>query len=130
LPIIRYFVFIGSLLLALLFVADRYLTPSPDPVRAAEVDRTIIRIHSARALPEKIVFDTSQPMPAPSIVADARPDNDPREAHAMVVTPPIKTEKAAVTPVRHVAERPRAHPRRVSRDRRLAFEQRDLFAGW
>ncbi|WP_439370679.1 hypothetical protein [Bradyrhizobium sp. DASA03120] len=58
-PIIRYFLFVGSLLVALLFLAD-FLFPAP-PERSAgiDVDRSIIRIHSARVLPERIVFDTS-----------------------------------------------------------------------
>ena len=131
-PIIRYFVFIGSLLLALLFVADRYLAPLPDAISAAAVDRTIIRIHSARALPDKIVFDTSQPSVAPAAVAlaDEPAVDAPREAHAMMAAPAVQTAKPA-PPARHIAERQRARSRHVARDRRLfALNQRNLFAGW
>ncbi len=133
-PIIRYFVVIGSLLLALLFASDHYLSLPLDAVRSAEVDRTTIRIHSARAVPEKIVFDTSQPVTTPSAVslAEARPE--PREAHAMMATPPRRADKAAAPSVRPVAERTRTQARRVARerwkDRRLALEQGNLFAGW
>ena len=70
-PIIRYFVLVGSLLVALLFLAD-YLFPAPlQAGTEVDVDRSIIRIRSARALPERIVFDTST-APAPSSVARAR----------------------------------------------------------
>ena len=131
LPIIRYFVFVGSLLLALLFAADRYLSRPPDAIRSAEVDRTIIRIHSARTPPEKIVFDTSQRMAAPSSIAlnDERTIDDSPQV-AAEAAPPVQAEKTVVTPGRHVAERQRMHSRRAVRDRRFAFDQRNLFAGW
>jgi hypothetical protein len=59
-PIIRYFIFAGGLLVALLFLADYFLPASPELSAGVDVDRTIIRIHSMRALPERIVFDTSE----------------------------------------------------------------------
>lgn len=58
-PIIRYFLFAGALVVALLFALDRNLPPLGERSIGPEVDRSIIRIHSARALPEKIIFDTS-----------------------------------------------------------------------
>ncbi|MCK1754436.1 hypothetical protein IVA78_04260 [Bradyrhizobium sp. 137] len=45
--------------MALLFALDRNLPPLGERSIGPEVDRSIIRIHSARALPEKIIFDTS-----------------------------------------------------------------------
>ena len=50
-PIIRYFVFVGGLLLALLFAADRYLPAPIERAGPSDPDRTIIRIASARSLP-------------------------------------------------------------------------------
>lgn len=131
LPIINYFIFVGSLLLALLFAADRYLPPRPDAIRASEVDRTIIRIHSARALPEKIIFDTSQPVAAASAVAlaDERPGDDPREAHAMIAEPSVQRTKTALI-AGHAVERQRARPRKTAGDRRFAFDQHQQFPGW
>ena len=74
-PIIRYFVFVGSLLVALLFLAD-YLFPAPLQARTeVDVDRSIIRIHSARTLPERIVFDTSTVL-APSREPSTRDANN------------------------------------------------------
>ncbi|WP_407122629.1 hypothetical protein [Bradyrhizobium sp. STM 3561] len=77
-PIIRYFVFVGGLLLAVLFVADRYL---PAPVQRAgpsDLDRTIIRIAAARTLPEKIVFDTRPRADLPTITQADSPE-EPRQ---------------------------------------------------
>jgi hypothetical protein len=45
-------------LTALLFAADRYLPASIDQAQSADLDKTIIRIRSARNLPEEIVLDT------------------------------------------------------------------------
>jgi hypothetical protein len=59
-PIIRYFMFAGGLLAAVLFLADYFLPAAPEPGAGVDVDRTVIRIHSMRALPERIVFDTSE----------------------------------------------------------------------
>jgi hypothetical protein len=76
-PIVRYFVFIGGLLLALLFVVDQYLPEVSERFAAGDVHRTIIRIRSARPLPEKEVFDIplvpfrGQP-PSPSMPRMAR----------------------------------------------------------
>ncbi|KQT13729.1 MAG: hypothetical protein ACOY3N_11525 [Bradyrhizobium sp.] len=135
-PIIRYFVFVGGFLLALLFAADRYL---PAPVEAAAVadpDRTIIRIKSARSLPEKIVFDTSQRAEVPMIAqADPIPEEPPREVReAMAAVPGAPSGEARKeAPARAAAVL--THPKRSAKlqkrtpDRRLAFERTDPFAG-
>ena len=70
-PLGRYFFFVGSLLLALLFFADRYLPISSSQtfMREARVDKSIIRIKSAHRWPEKIVFDTTSPTIVPSVPA-------------------------------------------------------------
>jgi hypothetical protein len=61
-PIARYFIFVGGTLAALLLIADRCL-PTPQAMFAKQlvIDRSIIRIKSARKWPEKVVLDTSQP---------------------------------------------------------------------
>ncbi|BBO02035.1 MULTISPECIES: hypothetical protein [Bradyrhizobium] len=135
-PIIRYFVFVGGFLLALLFAADRYL---PAPVEAAAVadpDRTIIRIKSARSLPEKIVFDTSQRAEVPMIAqADPIPEELPREVReAMAAMPAAPSGEARKEEPAHVAA-VLTHPKRSAMlrkrtpDRRLAFERADATAG-
>lgn len=69
-PIARYFIFVGSTLAALLFIAG-WCLPMPPAMFADQspaIDRAIIRIKSARKWPEKVVLDTSQPTIAPLAV--------------------------------------------------------------
>jgi hypothetical protein len=61
-PVARYFVWVGGVLLALLFIADACLPELPAG-KAIDASRPVIRIHSERKWPERIVFDTSAPMP-------------------------------------------------------------------
>jgi hypothetical protein len=70
-PLVRYFVFVGGALLALLFVADVY-APKSAAVTATETantDNPTLRIRSDRKWPERIVFDTSIPTIVPALVA-------------------------------------------------------------
>jgi hypothetical protein len=73
-PLARYFLFVGAALLALLFVVDAYAPKSP-PVGRTTVtaDLSIIRIHSDRKWPERIVFDSAFPVltPAPAKMTEA-----------------------------------------------------------
>jgi hypothetical protein len=72
-PIARYFLFVGGVLLALLFISDAVLPQLPVADRA-NADLPVIRIHSDRKWPERVVFDTTRPtitpIPAP-VVAEA-----------------------------------------------------------
>lgn len=135
-PIVRYFVVVGSLLLSLLFVAD-YLAPSAaQSSTAADVDRSIIRISSNRPLPDKIVLDVAQPpAKAAALNVDAAPEEPSQhDALAMILPePPVETRQARaaakhVASRRHTARAPRNSPKIT--ERRLAFEHRDMFAGW
>jgi hypothetical protein len=135
-PIFKYFMLTGSVLLALLFVADIYLPPPPNRSDPVDVDRTIIRIRSGRTLPEKIVLDTTHPpvvaMTVP--VAPDEPADRKKEALAMMsndapplVKPPQSSANRAVESRRAVRA-----PRAIRRtpERRLAAEHPDLFGGW
>jgi len=103
-PLLRYFVFVGGALLALLFISTAYLPKMPDEVRAdsgdSGFDRSTIRIHSERKWPERVVFDTNQPtivpppvviatasVRAPAAVADVSAKSRVREALAQLPTP-------------------------------------------
>ena len=91
-PLGRYFFFVGSLLLGMLFIADWYLpsASSQTNFREARVDKSIIRIKSAHKWPEPIVFDTSLPTIAPPplpVAAKAPVINQPREALSQLNTP-------------------------------------------
>jgi hypothetical protein len=84
-PILRYFVFVGGILLAILFVVDGYIPKASGPFIGDEkIDKSIIRIHSAHRWPEKIVFDAQLATIAPSLVLSESPTviNQPREAFA------------------------------------------------
>ena len=86
-PVARYFLFVGGVLLALLFLSDAY-APSMPVVSASEtgVDKTIIRIRSDRKWPERVVFDTNQPtiVPPPAVTTTAS-----------IATPSVVAEVAA-----------------------------------
>jgi len=61
-PVVRYFLFVGVALLALIFAADAYLPKLPPAeVPKATADLTVIRISSDHKWPERVVFDTSLP---------------------------------------------------------------------
>jgi hypothetical protein len=123
-PFVRYIAFVGSLLVAILFFADWYLTMAPtQSVTSPETDKPIIRIKSDRKWPERIVFDTSAPTIVPQkspVIADAPVTNPPREAFALLnepvpevsVTPlPVRTKRKVARrapPSRWAAYRPAA----------------------
>jgi hypothetical protein len=132
-PLARYFLFVGGALLALLFVVDALLPKEADSLRAdADADKPLIRIHSDRKWPERVVFDTSLPTivpasaakaqaaaAAPPATAEASPKARVREAFAQFVVPESKkpeptpqrkrkiVKKRITPPVVLVAQQPR-----------------------
>ena len=80
-PVVRYFLFVGGALLALLFIADACFPRLPPVENASAVtggalaDLSVIRIHSDRKWPERVEFDTSHPViiPEPVRIAEAVP---------------------------------------------------------
>jgi hypothetical protein len=95
-PVVRYFLFVGGALLALLLISDAYLPKLPAAERA-DADLPVIRIHSDRKWPERVVFDTSHPtivaahianmtasIPAPATTAGIAPNPRVREAFAQL----------------------------------------------
>jgi hypothetical protein len=85
----RYFIFAGSILVALLLFADWYF-PGSAVASRADVDRSILRINRIADGAERIVIDTSQPtIVPPAVVAESPPAaRDPREAFARIISPP------------------------------------------
>jgi hypothetical protein len=69
-PLLRYFVFVGGALLALIFAADAFVptVPLPSDLTSAS-DLPTVRIQSTRKLPERVVIDTNVALPAPTKVA-------------------------------------------------------------
>jgi hypothetical protein len=132
-PLARYFVFTGSMLLSLLFLADWYLPPLAPPPARADVDRSIIRLHSGHKWPERIVIDTSLPtiVPPPVTVADNLPEKSPapvrfpREAFAQVAPP------QAVAPAIAAKPAPKRRTRTAQTGPRVTgFEATDFRGTW
>ena len=96
-PLARYFFFVGAALLALLFVADAYLPKLPveaGTVRDARADLPMMRIHSDRRLPDRVVFDTRIPMATPVQTAAAVPAKAPATKTASVADVSTKVREA------------------------------------
>jgi hypothetical protein len=130
-PIGRYFLYIGSALLALLLLSNWYFPPlDAEQSSSSKVDRTTIRLHSTYKWPNAIVFDTTQPTIAPppvTIVAAPAPPpaaKPTQEAYAMA-TEPVAAAKPA-EPVK--AARP--HVRRTRTARAPAGEMYGSRGDW
>jgi hypothetical protein len=106
-PIARYFMVVGSALLALLLVAGWFLPELPPsfPDRPEVIERAAIRIKSAHKWPEKVVLDTSQPTIPPRAVEEPPatqsvwlPPDEPEDRSYLEVMPQLKpdTQPAAV----------------------------------
>src|SRR3954452_10083583 len=89
-PLIRYFLFATSFIVALLSALDHYLPPPEARSAGPDIDRSIIRVHSARALPEKIWFD-----PTASIAASVSSPLLAREPSNHVVRDALAMAEAA-----------------------------------
>jgi hypothetical protein len=72
-PLTRYFLYVGGVLFTLVFILDACLTKLPVMERS-HVNLPVIRIHSDRKWPERIVFDTALPtiVPAPTATVENR----------------------------------------------------------
>jgi|SRR5579871_1780068 len=105
-PIFRYFLYVGGCLLALILVANAALPGAPVPEGLTSGgDLPPIRIRSERKLPERVVIDTSVPMPAgaaaPVTVALAKPQVQAQaQPVAQAPLPPVVAEMTAKARVR------------------------------
>ena len=85
-PVARYFLFVGGVLLALLLAVDA-LVPKQAVVASQatpSVDKTVVRIRSDQKPPERVVYDTSLPTIVP-----------PRAATAQAVAPSVPAVASA-----------------------------------
>src|SRR6266581_1128273 len=88
-PVARYFLFVGGVLLALLFVIDAF---APQQLAVASngapsVEKYAVRIKSDQKLPERVVYDTSLATIVPQkaiVVAAAAPPAAETSAQARV----------------------------------------------
>jgi hypothetical protein len=118
-PVARYFLFVGGVLLALLLAIDAFV-PQETVVAsqaAPSVDKTVVRIRSDQKLPERVVYDTSLPtiVPPPAVTA---------QVTAPVVAPSAAADATAQTRVREtfaqfVPEAKKPEPQ-VQRKRKIA----------
>src|SRR5712671_934709 len=70
-PLLRYFGWVGSLLLAMLFAANWYFPARIAPPSDVPLDHLItIRIHTDRKWPERLVFGATVAIPAQEANAD------------------------------------------------------------
>jgi hypothetical protein len=120
-PLMRYFLVVGGALLALLFITDAYLPKLPAAERA-DTDLPVIRIHSDRKWPERVVFDTSRPIVAaaptaaamPAAVADLSAKARVREAFAQLLPTPEQKQAQLSTPAK---PDPKPHKRKIAKRR-------------
>ena len=118
-PLARYFAWVGSALLALLFIADACLPKLP----AAEKPDALppaIRVHSVQKWPERVVYDTSAPVPK-SVIA-ANPETNGSTPPKIAAASPKLRE--ALAELRTIDAKSAANPNqpeaRLQRKRNLA----------
>jgi hypothetical protein len=146
-PVLRYFLFVGGSLLALLFAVDAYVPKEP-VVTAAEAsaptDNPTLRIRSDRKWPERIVFDTSVPtivppaqtaaievsVPSPTAASEFTAKARVRESFAQFKPADEGKSEAKPQPKRKIAKR-RAPPQVVlvaQQPQRFGFFGNNFFA--
>ncbi len=102
-PVARYFLFVGGVLLALLLAVDA-LVPKQAVVASQatpSVDKTVVRIRSDQKPPERVVYDTSLPTIVP-----------PRAATAQAVAPSVPAVASADASAQARVRRPSPSSRR------------------
>jgi hypothetical protein len=70
-PLAKYFLVVGGILLTLLFVSNA-IFPDVPAAEKPDGDKPVIRIHSDRKWPERVVFDTSLPTIVPPAKTQAQ----------------------------------------------------------
>ena len=119
-PILRYFLYVGGALLSLLLISNAVMPQMPLPsTLTSGSDLPVVRIHSDRKLPERVVFDTSSTVssaPIPVIpstkVAEAAVPTGPQAAVAPIAPAEI-SPKARVREA--FAQLPETEPKVVSK---------------
>jgi hypothetical protein len=72
-PLARYLLFVGGVLLALLFISDPFLPKLP-VADWSNSHSAIIRIHSDQKWPGRVVYDTSPPTLIPAQIENVETD--------------------------------------------------------
>lgn len=127
-PVARYFLFVGGVLLALLLAIDS-LVPQQAIVTsqaAPSVNKTVVRIRSDQKLPERVVYDTSLPtIVPPTVTAQAVAPPVPAVASAAATAQARVRETFAqfVPPEAKKPEPQVQRKRKVARSRPMQFGQ-------
>ena len=123
-PLARYFLFVGGVLLALLLAVDAVSPKLPVAVSAVpEVDFPAQRIKSDRKWPERVVFDTSLPTIVPAqtqTVAAAPPAVAQPTLAEMSAKTPVRESFAQVQPAEEKKPEAKPPPKRKYAKRRVA----------
>jgi hypothetical protein len=123
-PVVRYFVVVGNVLLVLLFGLDWCLPKSASEPVQTDSDRLAIRIHSISKLPEPVVIDTSLPTITPAapvaMIAGLSPriaanDQEHNEAPTVDFHNPKSKPAAKKLPVKKVVVAQSRHTFRADR---------------
>ena len=135
-PVARYFLFVGGLLLALLFAFDAF---APQQVAVASnaapsIDKTVVRIRSDQKPPERVVFDTSLPTIVPpaaasqitaapaASAADVSAQAQVRDTVAQAEAKKLEKQPEPQAPrKRKIAKIRPAHPMRVAQQQHFGF---------
>src|SRR5438445_13130010 len=141
-PVARYFLFVGGVLLALLLAIDA-LVPQETIVAsqaAPSVNKTIVRIRSDQKLPERVVYDTSLPTigPPPAMTAQvtapavappapASAQARVRETFAQYVPAEAKKPEPQVQRKRKVAKSRPASPMQIAQQPQMRVAQQSHF---
>ena len=132
-PVARYFLFVGGVLLALLLAVDAFVPQQAIVASQAgpSVDKTVVRIRSDQKPPERVVYDTSLPTIVPSQavtalavvppVADATAQARVRETFAQYVPAEAKKPESQVPRKRKVAKTRPSQPTRVAQQSHFGF---------
>lgn len=128
-PVLRYFLFVGGALLALLFAID-YVAPQQAVATVQSVpsiDKNIVRIRSDQKPPERVVYDTSLPTivppvekvqvaaaPVPPVATDVTAQARVRDTFAQFVPSEAKKLEPQVQRKRKVAKNHSAPPLRLA----------------
>jgi hypothetical protein len=146
-PVARYFLFVGGVLLALLLAIDT-LFPQQAVVAsrdASSVDKTVVRIRSDQKPPERVVYDTSLPTivppravtaqvvmapvvaPSTPASADATDQARMRETFAQLVPAETKKPEPQVQRKRKVAKSRPAPPMQIAQQPQMRVAQQSQF---
>jgi hypothetical protein len=112
-PLVRYFVFVGGALLALLLVFNAYgpQLPVADRTEAA-ADFPVIRINSDRKWPARVEFDTNMPAPVPAQLVREETVPAPTAISAVSAADRVRGAFAQFTPSDSRKSEPKPPPKR------------------